>query len=218
MLIQFFTSNLIWTEGLYILLATLGIVILGWFFWRPLLYTGLVFLLFSLYFFRNPERVCPPEVLDGSSLVCPADGRVVEIVDNLADNAFGFTQRVSIFLSPLDVHVTRSPCTAHVQKITYVPGTFVMAFLPKSSELNEHNDVLLVESKGRKILVRQIAGILARRISCWTSEGDSLKCGEPFGIIRFGSRVDVFLPDTVHINIHLDQYVYGGETLLGSWT
>lgn len=217
MLFSFFISNLLWTEGIYIILCLVALIFVGWLFWKPLAYSALFMLFFSFYFFRNPDRVCPKKALKGDFLVSPADGTVVEIVNILPSNPNGFTQRVSIFLSPFDVHVNRSPYNALVQNVTYVPGRFLMAFLPKSSAFNEHNDLLFVDQKGRKIMVRQIAGILARRISCWAKAGEMLSCGQPFGMIRFGSRVDIFLPPSVHITVNLQQAVYGGETILGYW-
>jgi len=211
-------SNLLWSEGLAIA-TVLGIVgIVSFFFFRPLFYVIVGFFLFSLYFFRNPERTCQAALTDSSVLVCPADGKVVAISRD-ANNGFeGFAQRISIFLSPLDVHVNWTPIAGVTKKITYKPGAFKIAFLPKASELNERNDLLLESSDGKTILVRQIAGLVARRICCWVTEGERVAFGQKYGMIRFGSRVDIFLPENVKLDIGVGQRVYGGQTVLGRWT
>lgn len=212
-LFDFFISNLVWSQGWYILLTATAIALIGYKWAKPLMYVSLLFLLFTFYFFRNPQRIC--EVLE-NTLVSPADGQVIEIVTNLADCP-GFTKRISIFLSPFDVHVNYAPCAGTVERVVYTPGSFYMAWLPKSSALNEHNDVYLKDNKGRIILVRQIAGILARRISCWVSEHSSFQCGQSFGMIKFGSRVDLFLPDGAIVDVTVGQKVTGAQTIVASW-
>lgn len=206
-MLHFIVSNLLFSEGWVILLVLLGIVALG-LLHKFFLLLALGGFLFSFYFFRNPERSCPQAEQDSKVLVCPADGRVVDIKPG----------KISIFLSPLDVHVNRVPCAGIIEDITYKPGKFMMAFVPKSSELNERNDVTLVTPDGKKIIVRQIAGTIARKICWWVKPGDTLKAGETFGMIRFGSRVDlIFDPGSIDVALKLGEYVYGGQTVLGRW-
>ena len=159
--------------------------------------------------------MCLPALSDENVIICPADGRVVDVQQG---DFNGYAQRVSIFLSPLDVHVQWAPFTGVAQDIIYKKGTFSMAFLPKSSELNERNDVVFVDEHQRLVVVRQIAGTIARRICCWISSGDSVVAGDKYGMIRFGSRVEIFLPAKVHISVQKSERVYGGQTVLGSFT
>lgn len=217
-MIDFLVSNLLWTQGFSVLIAILALAIIGWLFFRPILYLSLGFFLFSFYFFRNPERSCSgPLCASQSTLVCPADGKIVGIARNKNNGFDGYSQRVSIFLSPLDVHVQWTPMAGVVERIIYKPGEFAMAFLPKSSELNERNDLVLRNDQDRTILVRQIAGTIARRIVCWVKQGQNITRGEKYGMIRFGSRVDILLPDDVHLEVGIGQKVYGGQTVLGYW-
>jgi phosphatidylserine decarboxylase len=125
--------------------------------------------------------------------------------------------KISIFLSPFDVHVHWVPTSGVVDRIVYTPGAFHPSFIPKSSELNERCDVHVRCDAQRRYIVRQIAGAIARRIICWVHEGDSLTCGDTYGMIRFGSRVELLLPANVHIDVGLGQYVYGGSTVIGRW-
>jgi len=214
---EWITTNLIWTQGRTILIVALILTLGAWFVWKPLFIAGLLFLLWSFYFFRDPIRSCPLALSDDRVLVCPADGKVVD-VQHSSENIFeGYPNKISIFLSAFDVHVNRTPMAGKVKKVAYKPGAFMLAFLPKSSELNERNDIIIENEKGDTILVRQIAGLVARRIVCWTTEGSYLKVGEKYGMIKFGSRVDIFLPACVTIEIQKGQYVYGGQTILGRW-
>lgn len=207
-MIKMIVSNLLFSEGRVILAVILGIAIVGLVLHKSILLLALGAFLFSFYFFRNPERHCPAAGRDSTILVCPADGRVVDIQPG----------KISIFLSPLDVHVNRVPCAGIIEKLAYKPGKFMMAFVPKSSELNERNDVTVLTKDGNRIIVRQIAGTIARKICWWVKEGDSLETGETFGMIRFGSRVDLlFEPGTIDVAIKENEYVYGGQTILGRW-
>jgi phosphatidylserine decarboxylase len=159
-------------------------------------------------FFRDPERR-PPQ---GEGLVIsPADGRVVGIT-NAGEEA---GTQLSIFMSPLDVHVNRSPITGIVEEVRYHQGRFHAAYRDKASELNERNAIALVDEKGRKLRVVQIAGVLARRIVCHVRAGDWLKGGQRLGLIMFGSRVDVFLPPGAVLETREGQRVKGGETIIG---
>ncbi|NBP01071.1 MAG: phosphatidylserine decarboxylase family protein [Proteobacteria bacterium] len=212
-MLLFFTRNLLWTEGLVIIgaLALVGLIGL---YYRPLLYTSFLGFIFCLFFFRNPERFCPEALQDQSVLICPSDGKVLAI-EKLENNE-QFAYKVAIFLSPLDVHVNWLPALGTIKEVVYHQGAFAMAFLPKSSELNERNDVLLQTQTGKLILVRQIAGTIARTIVCWVKPGDIInQTGKLFGMIKFGSRIEIFLPQDAVIDVTEGQRVYGGQTVLG---
>ncbi|MGH7845082.1 MAG: phosphatidylserine decarboxylase family protein [Candidatus Binatia bacterium] len=158
-------------------------------------------------FFRDPDRQPP----SGEGLVLsPADGRVVAIRE-----AGESGTQLSIFLSPLDVHINRSPITGKVKEAQYQPGRFHAAFRDKASELNERNAITLVDPKGKRLRVVQIAGVLARRIVCYVKAGDSLDIGQRLGLIMFGSRVDVFFPPGAQTQVSEGQRVKGGETVIG---
>ncbi len=206
-------NNLLFTEGKYILVISLLATVLGYFIHPFITLFGLVFIAFSLYFFRNPVRNCLEAEDDDSVIVSPADGRVVEVSKGEYE---GFAQKVSIFLSPLDVHVNWIPMDGVIEAVTYRPGKFLLAFTPKSSELNERNDVLITSGK-KKVLVRQIAGTVARRIVCWAHPGNYSATKDKYGMIRFGSRVDIFMPQEVAVSVKKGDYVYGGQTVLGRW-
>ncbi|MFC1842945.1 phosphatidylserine decarboxylase family protein [Candidatus Dependentiae bacterium] len=213
-----FKNNLLWTQGLPILLVLGAIAVFALLFFKPVIYVVLGLFIFSVYFFRNPQRVCKEALDNPAVLICPADGKVVDVVYDKDNGLDGYAQRVSIFLSPFDVHVNWAPMSGTVKEIKYKKGAFKVAFLPKSSQLNERNDLLILGQNGKTIKVRQIAGLVARRICCWVNEGDSLKAGDKYGMIRFGSRVDIFLPAEVKLNVGVGQRVYGGQTVLGRWS
>ena len=160
---------------------------------------------FMLYFFRDPARVIP----QGEGLiVSAADGRVTRIEDN------GDTKLVSVFLSPLDVHINRSPIAGRISNITYVAGKKIPATSDNASLVNERNS-LVIEGGDITVTCTQIAGILARRIVCWPKSGDNLRRGEKFGLIKFGSRTDIVMPANVEINVSVGDRVKGGETVIG---
>ena len=212
-MINFIINNLLWSKGIYIVATEITFMVIFFYIYKNLFYVFLFLLLFSIYFFRNPERKCVEAINNNNIIVCPSDGKVVDIQYDLE----GFSKRVSIFLSIFDVHVNFSPMSGKIKQIKYTPGKFLMAYLPKSSELNERNDIVL-EGEGNKVIkVRQIAGIIARRICCWVKEGDFLNLGDKYGMIRFGSRVDIFLPKNVKLNVKVGQKVRGGETVLAEW-
>ena len=216
-MISLIRHNLLFTEGIMILLALIIGGVLGFWFFKPLLYLALGLFIFCIYFFRNPERVNTQALADQCLIVSPSDGRVIEIQYDPHHGFEGYTYKVSIFLSVFDVHVNRMPSTGTVQKIIHKPGKFVPAYVPKSSELNERNDLVIVRDDGRMMIVRQIAGIIARRIRCWVHEGSLLQVGSRYGMIMFGSRVDLLLPDSIELYITKGQRVYGGQTLIGRW-
>lgn len=161
--------------------------------------------------------MCPEALHDDAVLICPADGQVVDIQYDAHNGIDGYAQKVSIFLSPIDVHVQWVPIAGTIERIAHKPGTYSFAFLPKSSEFNERNDVVVRARNGQSIMVRQIAGTIARRICCWVEEGQQVAAGQKYGMIRFGSRVDLLLPENVHVAVGIGQQVLGGHTVLGRW-
>ena len=212
---EWFVNNLLWSQGLKILAVVAALSFIGIFKWRIFLYLGIFIFIFSLYFFRNPARSCPEAAKDPNVLVCPADGKIIEIKKSETNEFDGYAQKVSIFLSVFDVHVNRVPMSGILKNKVYKAGKFLMAFLPKSSELNERNDIEIVNEKNDTILVRQIAGTIARTICCWLHKGYNLTVGEAYGMIKFGSRVEILLPKNFSVEVKKDQHVYGGKTVLG---
>jgi phosphatidylserine decarboxylase len=183
--------------------------------WPPLGWVLVVLALFIAYFFRDPERVTP---LREGLVVSPADGRVssIETVRPPVELGLGdgMRQRVSIFLSVLDVHINRSPVAGTIKRSVYVPGAFVNAALDKASEENERRSLVIQQADGTEIAVVQIAGLIARRIVTFRDEGESVGIGERFGLIRFGSRVDVYLPPGRTSLVAVGQTAIGGETVI----
>jgi phosphatidylserine decarboxylase len=180
--------------------------------WVPL---GIILGLIALAiagFFRDPERQAP----SGEGLiVSPADGKVVSVAGVKGDSPFlGSATRVSIFLSPLDVHINRTPVEGRIEKIRYQRGSFLAAYKEEASRRNEQNALTIVDGEGRKLGVVQIAGVLARRIICRANLGDRVARGERFGLIMFGSRTDTYLPEGCRIEVAEGQRVKGGETVL----
>ena len=217
-MIQMIRHNLLFTEGIVILLVLIATALVGFWFFRPVWYISLGLLIFCFYFFRNPERVCHEALADENLIVSPADGKVIEIQYDPNNGFEGYAYKISIFLSVFDVHVNRMPSAGTVEKIVYKPGKFVPAYVPKSSELNERNDLIVKRDDGQTYIVRQIAGIIARRIRSWVHEGSSIPVGCRYGMIMFGSRVDLLLPNTVELSVVKGQRVYGGQTIIGRWS
>ncbi|HEY3066910.1 MAG TPA: phosphatidylserine decarboxylase [Methylomirabilota bacterium] len=164
----------------------------------------------ALGFFRDPERAVPALP---HAVLSPADGRVT-LVDEVEDDFVGPAVRVAIFLSPLDVHVNRSPIAALVAETTYRPGRFLAAYRPEAGEANERM-TLHLQGEGARVTVRQIAGVVARRIVCRVAPGDKLAAGERFGMIRFGSRTDCIMPRATRLQIRAGDPVTGGVSVLG---
>ena len=164
-------------------------------------------------FFRDPERVIPA----GEDLiVAPADGKVVSIAPVGSTAMFsGAATRISIFLSPLDVHINRIPVAGKITEVHYQAGAFLPAYEEAASERNEQNALKIVDAAGRQFGVVQIAGVLARRIVCWAKTGDDIKRGDRFGLIMFGSRTDAYLPAGCSVEVSEGQRVKGGETIIG---
>ena len=188
---------------------TWGVFALSWF-WAAGFFGGL--LLFVTWFFRDPERVIPE---DPNAIVSPGDGRIVEIVpekDPLLEKD-GYT-RISVFLNVFNVHVNRVPIAGKIQAYRYNKGKFLNASSHKASMDNEQSAILL--NNGHvTILVKQIAGLIARRIVCWAKEGDEFQRGQRYGLIRFGSRMDVFVPEGTEIKVAIGDIVSGGSSIIG---
>ncbi len=195
-------------SALPLALGALGLA-LGWH-WSGglLLFLGL----FILYFFRDPERNVPVEP---DAILSPADGRVVVITEEPLDGVAG--RRVSIFLSVWDVHVNRAPVAGRISRVRYCPGRFYAALRERASTENEQNEIRITMAGGQQVMIKQIAGWIARRILCWKAEGDAVARGERVGMIRFGSRTDVWLPLNTEIVVRRGQQVAGCSTILARW-
>jgi len=186
-------------------------VVAGAFEWRAVCGLFLVVAAFVAYFFRDPKRVAPQ---DPCAVVSPGDGRVMEVVDEPFDGRPG--RRISIFLAIWNVHVSRSPMAGRVERVQYRPGRFYVAARARASAENEQNVIYLETAHGR-IVFKQIAGWVARRVVCWKSAGDQVAMGERIGLIRFGSRMDVWLPEGAEVLAQPGQHVAGGESILARW-
>lgn len=170
--------------------------------------------LFTTWFFRNPERNTPE---DPGLVISPADGQVIRIDKDFQHEMLPQPCiKVSIFMNVFNVHVNRAPCSGTVTRIRYFPGCFFCANLDKASEQNERNALLFRTEDGKDILTIQIAGLIAKRIVCWVSEGSFVKKGERFGMIRFGSRLEVFMPKEARTMVAVGDKVRAGETPLGT--
>jgi phosphatidylserine decarboxylase len=186
--------------------------------WTPLGWLGTVATLWCVYFFRDPVRVTP--VREGL-VIAPADGRISEITTLPPPPELGLGEdpmlRISIFMSVFDCHINRSPVAGRIEKIVYQPGKFLNADLDKASLDNERN-ALVIAAAGKTIAVVQIAGLIARRIICFVQAGQLIFAGERFGMIRFGSRLDVYLPEGMAPLVAIGQTAIGGETVLADLT
>ena len=201
-------------EGIpFIFLAAFATLIAAILQYECIAVIGFIMMSFTLYFFRDPERVIPE---DPNALVSPADGKVI-IVDKVFDDKFvkGHVYKVSIFMNIFNVHVNRVPFPGTVNEIKYEPGKFYAADSDKGALENEICAVIMEDSMNHKFAFVQMAGLVARRIVCWAEKGDSLKKGERFGLIRFGSRVDLYLPLNVQLEVTVGQKVKAGETIIG---
>ncbi|MFA5949877.1 MAG: phosphatidylserine decarboxylase [Hyphomicrobium sp.] len=194
----------------------LGLVVTALLFmvWPPLAWVMALVTCWIIYFFRDPDRVTP---LRDGLILSPADGRVslIEKVRPPSELGLGDEERVriSVFLSIFDVHIQRAPIAGRIVRSIYVPGTFLNAALDKASEDNERRSIVIESPAGIKVAAVQIAGLIARRIMTFTAEGDSVGAGERFGLIRFGSRVDTYLPAGATALIAVGQRAIGGETV-----
>jgi phosphatidylserine decarboxylase len=179
--------------------------------WRAVAVVLLILAFCIIYFFRDPERI-PPS--DPGAVVSPADGRVMEVVSETLEGRPG--QRVSIFLAIWDVHVNRSPMAGRLKRLEYRPGRFYNAMRSRASRENEQN-VIHLETEHGEIVFKQIAGAIARRVVCWKAAGDTVQRGERIGLIRFGSRMDVWLPESVEMLARPGQHVAAGTSILARW-
>jgi phosphatidylserine decarboxylase len=207
-------KSIIAPEGLPFIIAAgvLTLVLFGFSFLKAAAFT-LTATLFIVWFFRNPERKIPT---GRSAVVSPADGKVIKIEEvRREDLAPGNFIKISIFMNVFNVHVNRIPYSGTVKLIRYTEGSFISAHLDKASAENEQNAIVIAMDKGREIITVQIAGLIARRIVCWIKEGMPVAKGERFGLIRFGSRLDVYLPPETSITVKLGDKVRSGETILG---
>ncbi len=208
-------NQLIVSEG-YPFIALFGFItlvfaVLGWVF-LTLLFLFLT--LFSAYFFRNPERITPA---GENLLIAPADGKVIFVGEVLEERYFKEqVTKVSIFMSVFNVHVNRVPCDGKVVDMYYNKGGFVNASYDKASESNEQAGILLEREDSSKVLFVQIAGLIARRIVTYPVIGDLLQCGARYGLIRFGSRVDIYFSKTADVTVTLGERTVAGETVLGT--
>ncbi|WP_282608005.1 phosphatidylserine decarboxylase [Pelagibius sp. Alg239-R121] len=187
--------------------------------WPPLVWLGLLLAAFCTYFFRDPDRFVP---VRPGLVVSPADGLVSAVEPAVPPAELGMgdvsLMRVSIFLSVFDVHVNRVPTDGTITELAYHEGAFLNAAMDKASDLNERQSVRMTTSDGREIAFVQIAGLIARRIICNLTHGQSVRGGERFGLIRFGSRTDIYLPDGVAPMVIVGQRMIGGETIIADLT
>jgi len=201
-------------EGNPFILVFTVITILTLLFIKPFPIAVIPFLLtlFMFYFFRDPERT----TVEGKDLFySPADGRVILVRETTEDEILnGKALEVSIFMSVFNVHINRAPCEGVVKRVDHYPGRFMAAFRENASKANEHVTMLL-QSGQEKVVVRQVAGLLARRIVCRVKPGDPLKQGQRFGMIKFSSRVDIFMPLNTQIKVKTGDKVKAGESVLG---
>jgi phosphatidylserine decarboxylase len=201
-------------EGLpFLIVSALLTIFLGGMGWKVLMSLGILVTLFTAFFFRNPKRKIPSLQ---NVILSPADGRIVHVGECEEDRFLKKkTLKVSIFMSLFNVHINRAPTAGKVLERSYHPGRFLVASVDKASLLNEHNAFVLETEDQFKILLIQIAGFIARRIVCYAKAGDTLRKGEIFGLIRFGSRIDLYLPTEVKPVVRVGQHVKGGESIIG---
>jgi len=198
-------------EGLpYILIPLLLAIILFAFGYWPVALVFVALAAFMAYFFRDPSRTSPAE---SGVIVSPADGRVTRVRALVPDDPDS-SMVISIFLSPLDVHINRSPIAGTIENVTYTQGKFLMATKEDSSLVNEQN-ALTIRGEDVTVVCKQIAGVLARRIICWKRAGDQVALGERFGLIKFSSRTDLILPPNVQIEVTEGMRVRGGASIIG---
>ncbi|MEM8599218.1 MAG: phosphatidylserine decarboxylase family protein [Bacteroidota bacterium] len=198
-------------------LVALLLTVLGAFLGGPgwaLAVLGALVLGFTVWFFRDPARTPPPDT--ATLLLAPADGKVLEVVDEDEPLYLGGpARRLSIFLSPLNVHVNRIPADGTIEYAEYFPGEYLVAWHPKASEKNERSTVGLVHPSGTQVLFKQIAGAVARRIVFYAKPGDTYRAGDRYGIVKFGSRMDVIVPPHVTFDVAIGDRVTAGETVIG---
>lgn len=218
-----------WPDGYNLPVLTIGLDRAGWPFilgaagvslagaWlggRLWTVPGVLLALGFVFFFRDPDRALPA---DQALVLAPADGQVKFVGAAMPGGPPGTWQQITIFLSPLDVHVNRAPVSGRVTKVLYKPGRFLPAYRPESGAVNEQSEVW-VDHDGRPAVYRQVVGILARRVVSRVQEGDQLRVGQRVGVMKFGSRMDVFLPTDLAIQVAAGDRVVAGVTVLSRWT
>jgi len=199
-------------EGLpYIIIAAFTTLLFAIIECWPMMLICLAVTAFIGHFFRDPERVAPE---DAEAVSSPADGKVIKIAREIDPVSGEERQVIAIFMNIFDVHVNRMPVSGKIETIRYVPGKFINASFDKASEDNERNIVVVTGKGNQRFTMVQIAGLIARRIVCWAEPADKLKRGERFGLIKFGSRVDLYMPDGYAPIVSVGQKVAAGETAL----
>jgi len=200
----------------FIAIAAVATLILGWL-WTPLFWIGVIIVLWVAYFFRDPARVTP---LSDELIISPADGKISHVMEATPPAELGLgdvpLMRVSVFMNVFNCHVNRAPVAGRITKVAYKPGKFLNAELDKASEFNERNG-LVIDTTAGQVGVVQIAGLVARRIVCWAKEGDEIGAGERFGLIRFGSRLDIYLPQGATPAVAVGQLAIAGETIVANY-
>ncbi|WGV17743.1 phosphatidylserine decarboxylase [Fuscovulum ytuae] len=204
-------------EGIRFVAAFAAVTLVLFWIWDPLGWVGVGLTIWCYYFFRDPKRAVPT---NAGLMVSPADGVVSLIERAVPPPELGMgpeaLMRVSVFMSVFNCHVNRAPIAGRVSEIAYRPGKFLNASLDKASVDNERNSIRIDMADGRSIAVVQIAGLVARRILCFAVKGQDLRTGERFGLIRFGSRLDIYLPDGVEPQVALGQTCIAGETVIAT--
>lgn len=202
-------------EGRKFVAIAAAITLVLFLIWEPLGWIGVGLTIWVYYFFRDPVRVTPTEP---GLMISPADGIISLLEPAVPPAELGLGDqpmtRISVFMSVFNCHVNRLPAKGTLEKVAYRPGKFLNASLDKASEDNERNGLTVVLEDGRRYGVVQIAGLVARRILCWSKEGQTLATGERFGLIRFGSRLDIYLPEGVEPKVIIGQTMIAGETVL----
>jgi len=192
----------------------IGSLVLGWI-WSPLFWCGLVLTVWCIFFFRDPERVTP---VDANLVISPADGKISMVGPAFPPEELDLPNeemtRISIFMDVFSCHVNRMPIEGTIKSVIYKPGKLANAELDKASEHNERNGIVVSTDRHGDIAVVQVAGLIARRIVCWTKKANRVAAGERFGLIRFGSRLDVYLPASARLRVAAGQKSVAGETVL----
>lgn len=205
-------------EGYVFIAAFAGVSVVLGLLWQPLFWIGVILTAWCAYFFRDPQRVTP---VDDALVVSPADGIVSAVGPAVPPRELGLGDdemlRISVFMNVFSVHINRAPTRGRITRIEHRPGSFLNAELDKASQENERNG-LVIDSPNGAIAVVQIAGLVARRILCWVEHGTSISVGERFGLIRFGSRVDVYLPNSARTRVAVGQISIAGETVIADFT
>jgi len=206
--------KIIFTNGILLITLILFLTVYYSFFLLIITFLTSFIFIFHFFFFRDPER----KTLSNKNLIySPADGKVIKIAqvkDDIFLNNNGLL--ISIFMSVFNVHVNRIPCIGKVDYLQYIPGKYKAAFVDESSEMNEQM-VIGIQTQQGKILMKQIAGIIARRIDCFLKKGDIVNTGERFGMIKYGSRVDLIIPSSSKLHVKMNQKVIAGETIIGEF-